>query len=266
MLGGRVFFALLLAVAGPAQGGESCLLLADPAVDGVLLERGDCDERVTPASTFKIALAVMGFEDGFLTDADHPVLTWQAGEPDWGGPVWRGEVTPRVWMAHSVVWYSQRIARALGKARLSAQSRDFGYGNADFEGDPGRDNGIERAWIGSSLKVSGREQARFLSRLVTGELPARPGSMAAARGLVQTVTVGGWVLHGKTGSAFGRGPDGSIRRDEATGWFVGWAESDGRMIVFVRLDRSFGAVEGSPGQRARAGLLDDWPGLVGGLD
>jgi beta-lactamase class D len=56
-------------------------------------------------------------------------------------------------MKHSVVWFSQQIAQYLGQGRLQQYATQFGYGNADFSGDSGKNNGLERAWISSSLKI-----------------------------------------------------------------------------------------------------------------
>jgi hypothetical protein len=51
----------------------------------VLLEQGDCQTRVMPASTFKIALAITGFDSGFLPDPHAPVLSCKPADPDRGG-------------------------------------------------------------------------------------------------------------------------------------------------------------------------------------
>src|SRR5690606_28715836 len=143
-------------------------------------------------------------EAGLLQDADRPLMTWQPGEPDWGGDAWRGAVTPGTWMRDSVVWYSQRLTRALGARRFAGAVAALGYGNADVSGDPGFDNGLERSWISSSMAISGREQAAFLHRLLTRSLPVRPEAMAFAEGLATAQPVAGWLFHGKTGGAYPR--------------------------------------------------------------
>jgi beta-lactamase class D len=77
----------------------------------------------------------------------------------WGGDAWRGDEDLVAWMKHSVAWYSQRMTWRLGAEKLEARARALGYGNADVSGDPGKGNGLERAWIASSLAVSPHEQA-----------------------------------------------------------------------------------------------------------
>lgn len=257
--------ALPLALAGlPAQAKTLCTLVADAADGRVLVEEGDCAGRVTPASTFKIPLAVMGFDAGILQDAHAPVLTIRPGEPDWMGDVWRQPTDPTRWLEYSVVWYSQRITHALGTERLTRYAQAFGYGNADFSGDPGKDNGLDRAWIASSLEISPREQVAFLRRLVRHDLPVSARALALTEAIVQTFPAGGWTIHGKTGSAMPRRADGSFDRDHAFGWFVGWAQTDGRTLVFARLVQTERRGKTSPGVATRDGLLADWPSLAAG--
>lgn len=165
----RLFAAGILLAAGfgaPAEARIICTIVADAMNDEVILEKGDCESRVTPASTFKIPLAVMGYDSGFLEDANEPVLPFVKGYPDWGGDAWRQPATPKRWMEFSIVWFSQRITEFLGHEQLRDYADAFGYGNADMTGDPGKDNGLERAWIASSLKISPREQVAFLKKLV----------------------------------------------------------------------------------------------------
>jgi beta-lactamase class D len=50
-----------------------------------LLQQGNYNERFTPASTFKIALSVMGFDSNLLKNAHAPVLPLRDGYVDWGG-------------------------------------------------------------------------------------------------------------------------------------------------------------------------------------
>src|SRR5690606_23554056 len=106
--------------------------------------------RVTPASTFKVPLAVMGFDSGVLTDAQSPRVPYRQGDPDWGGENWTQPATPARWLKYSVLWYSWHVTRTLGPERFAAYVDAFGYGNRDVTGDRGRGNALERAWISSS--------------------------------------------------------------------------------------------------------------------
>lgn len=239
-----------------------CTLLLDIPTGEILTEQGDCDRRMTPASTFKLPLAVMGHDSGLLTDAETPVMTIRPGDPDWGGPAWRAPVTPRDWLEHSVVWYSQRLTHSLGSERLARYARDLGLGNADVSGDAGFDNGLDRSWIASSLAISPREQSAFIRGLVLGRLPVSPEAHEKTRAIVPVTKLGPWRLHGKTGGAYPRNADRSFNRARGIGWYVGWAEAGTRSIAFVRLTQATARQDGSPGILARAALLDDWPALT----
>ena len=241
-------------------------MIADAATRTVLHQDGDCETRVTPASTFKVALAVMAADAGIITSAHEPKLPFKDGYADWAGASWRQDTDPTMWMANSTVWYSQRLAEMLGAETLTAYGQKLGYGNADFSGDPGENNGLERSWISSSLKISPLEQAGFVAAQVDGKLPVSLAAMTTAMELVQQGGESdGWVLRGKTGSAYPRKADGNFDRARGWGWYVGWAEKAGRRLVFVRLAQDEQRNQVSGGLRARDKLVEDWAGLVEGL-
>ncbi|MGN7292079.1 class D beta-lactamase [Rhizobium sp. SAFR-030] len=254
---------LLGGLAAPgAHAAALCTLVADAESGRVLVQEGQCEERVTPASTFKIALAVMGYDAGFLKDATHPVLPFKKGYPDWGGAAWKKSVDPTSWLKNSVVWYSQQITKTIGAPKLTGYARSFGYGNADFSGDRGKNNGLERAWIASSLKISPVEQVAFLRKLVNGTLSADPKAVQAAMAIVEKTTAeDGWTIHGKTGMAYPRKADYSFDEEHPWGWFVGWGEKDGRRVVFARLEQDERKMSDSPSQRAKATMIAELPRL-----
>jgi beta-lactamase class D len=256
--------AALLALAAPAHARTLCTLVAD--LEGAtLVEQGDCRTRVTPASIFKIPLAVIGFDAGVLQDAHAPVLNQQTGDPDWGGENWRKPVDPAAWMKYSVVWYSQRITRALGAARLTEAMTRYGFGAADFSGDPGKNNGLERAWLTSSLKVSPAEQIAFLRKLVKRDLPVSAHALDQTHRIIETTPApDGWTVKGKTGSAYPRNPDGELDPSRAWGWYIGWAEKNGRTLLIARLDQDEKLDPVSSGLRVRAALLRALPTLAAG--
>jgi beta-lactamase class D len=261
----RMMLALLaLLTAAPAQARTLCTIVLDETGQ-VRIEEGDCRTRVTPASTFKIPLAVMGFDSGFLTDAHTPVFPYKPGYVDWGGEAWKQPTDPTRWLKFSVVWYSGLVTHALGEARVEDYARRFGFGNADLSGDPGRNNGLDRGWIMSSLKVSPAEQVAFLRRLVRDELPVSRVAMEKARSIVESSPAGDGEAHGKTGAAFPRRPDGSFDEAHGYGWYVGWISRGAATYLFARLDQDEQADSVTPGVRARSAFLAAWPALVATL-
>jgi beta-lactamase class D len=165
-----------------------------------------------------------------------------------------------------VVWYSRVIAHALGQKRLEEYAAKLGYGNADFSGDAGQNNGLDRAWIMSSLKVSPFEQTVFLRQLVNRQLSVSQHAMDETHKVVEVSPAqDGWEAHGKTGTAFPRRVDGSFDAARAYGWYVGWAVKDGRTLVFARLNQDEQKEEVSGGVRARTGFLNQFPALATAL-
>lgn len=258
-----LLFPVVAMAACPAQAKMVCTVIADAADGRVLLEDGDCTTQVTPASTFKIALSLMGFDSGFLTDDHAPALPFREGYPDWGGDNWRQPTDASRWMKYSVVWFSQRITEALGAERFADYVAAFDYGNADVSGDPGKNNGLERSWISSSLKISPREQVDFLRRLLNRDLPVTTAAYDMTERVVETSGFGdGGKAQGKTGSAAPRKADGSFDLAKRWGWYVGWTRLEDRTLVFARLDQDERREKGPGGIRARQAFLAELPDLL----
>ncbi|MEP5027852.1 MAG: class D beta-lactamase [Anderseniella sp.] len=255
--------SLFVLLAQPVHAETVCTVIADAASGQAISKTGNCDTRVTPASTFKLALALIGFDTGIITTANAPKLPFKKGYVEWGGDNWRHDTTPKRWMKYSVVWYPQHMARKLGAAAITGYLNKFEYGNADFSGDKGLDNALERAWIGSSLKISPVEQVRFLSRMLNRDLPVKPDAVDLTVSIVEAVTLdSGWLVRGKTGLAYPRRADGSFDRARGTGWFIGWAVREGKQVVFARLIKDEKRHSTGASRRARASLLKDLPDLV----
>ncbi len=247
---------------GVAQSRIICTVVSDTDTGELLLSEGDCATRVTPASTFKVVLAVIGFDAGILKSPAEPVMNFKQGYPDWGTN-WKQPTSPADWMRYSVLWYSQEIARELGRPAFERYMRDFGYGNADVSGDPGKNNSLERSWLSSSLKISPLEQTEFLRRLVNGDLPVATNAIAMTKRIVEAGSpADGWEIRGKTGSAYPRLLNGKLDRQRSWGWYVGWAEKGGRRVTFARLTQDEGGEEGPAGLRARKAFLAEWPDLA----
>jgi len=264
----RICFTYLgiLAAAGlalPAQAKTICTVVADASTGGMLVQQGNCAERYTPASTFKVALSLMGYDSGFLGDAHAPKLPFREGYADWGGENWTQATDPTRWMKYSVVWFSQVMAQSLGEQNLHRYAVKFDYGNADFGGDPGKNNGLERAWISSSLKISPLEQVAFLRKLVNRELPVSSRATDMTMKIMETAELpDGWTAQGKTGMAYPRKQDDTFDYDHPWGWYVGWATRGERTLVFARLVQEEKRQKGSAGARVRDGLFKEFSSLA----
>jgi beta-lactamase class D len=237
--------------AAPLQAKEICTVIADAATGQTVVQRGDCTRRVTPASTFKIAISLMGYDAGFLKDEHTPLLPYRKGDVDWRAE-WLQPADPTRWMQESVVWYSQRVTAALGQARFADTTRRFDYGNMDVSGLRAQD-GLALPWINAALQISPLEQVRFLAKMVNRTLGVSPQAYDMTARIVQPAPVGGgWHMQGKTGAAAG------------LGWYVGWATRDARTLVFARLVASDDTQpqDVSTGIWARDAFVPAFPGLV----
>src|SRR5690606_37483683 len=103
---------------------------------------------------------------------------------------WRVETTPRTWLRDSVLWYSREVVAKLGAERFAKYVADLDFGNADVSGDPGKNNGLSRSWINSSLLVTPEEQVRFVRRMLAGELPVSAEAQAAVVAIMPTFAAG----------------------------------------------------------------------------
>jgi beta-lactamase class D len=260
----RRWLAAVLAygLSAPAGAKDLCSVLAEAHGGRIIVQEGDCNERVTPASTFKIAIALMGFDAGFLKSEHDPVLAYREGEPDWGGADWRMPTDPARWMAHSVFWFSQRVTRALGQDRLQHYARAFRYGNADVSGMHVPDERSGGAWVNASLRISPLEQIAFLRDVVERRLPVSAQAYEMTASITRIATLpGGWEVHGKTGTG-SPGADGHYDAAHAYGWFVGWATRGGEAVVFAHLIQDDRATRPNAGLRARDAWLRRLPALL----
>jgi len=220
-------------VAAPVK--LDCLVMVDATSGDSLVREGTCDERVTPASTFKIAISLMGFDSGVLRDDHSPYLPYKARYAS-SNPGWRHGTDPAGWLRESIVWYSQQVTSQLGAASIRNYVRAFDYGNGDLASVPGMDDAIALSEVSPTLRITPMEQTAFLRKVVNRSLPLSEHAYEVTARLLKGPTLAnGWEVRGKTGTAPMRLADGSADEKQDLGWYVGWAIKDGRTVVFARL-------------------------------
>jgi len=240
-----------------------CTLLVD-AGSGKVMERqgAQCDTRNSPASTFKVAIAVMGYDAGILTGPHAPAWPYKAEYQAWMDS-WKTTVDPTSWLRDSVVWYSRQVTQRLGPGGFQRGVDRLAYGNRDVSGDPGKHNGLTSAWLSSSLQISPAEQVAFLRKLLSRQLPVSGAAQDRTLAIMPRYPLAnGWTVYGKTGTGFQTDAAGAIERDRQFGWFVGWAQKGERRIVFARLIKDAGRHKDNAGPRTRDSILADLPLLL----
>lgn len=216
----NILLALLILFSKVAFSSEENFILLDPVTDKVILQLGSqLDKRWSPASTFKIALSLMGYDSGILKDEETPIWPFQEGYVA-DRESWKSAQTPGSWMKNSCVWYSQVLARELGMDQIQTYLSLLEYGNQDMSG------GLKNAWLGSSLKISPLEQVQFIQRIVQKKLPIQSRAIEMTKALLFIEELeDDWKLFGKRGL--------TSSPHEEIGWFVGWIEKGERFLPFA---------------------------------
>ena len=257
-----LFAGVVVLVLASAHAAVICTAVTDVGSGESLKQVGRCDDRVTPASTFKIAISLMGYDSGFLIDEHTPSLPFRSGYADWNAS-WRTTTDPTSWIKNSVVWFSRQVTRSLGEEPFQRYVTEFHYGNADVSGDPQKHDGLTQAWLSSSLQISPLEQLTFLRKVVRRQLPigARAYDMTSRITTIGTLQ-NGWKVHGKTGTGFPITTSGLLDQDRELGWFVGWATRNEQAVVFAYLIRDEKPESTNAGLRAREAFLQELPSIL----
>lgn len=254
LLLGLLAGALRLSPAAPS----ACTLIADSS-GTLLLEEGNCATATTPASTFKVALCLIGADAGLLTGPHAPSWPYRDSFPA-ALPSHRAATDPARWMTESVVWYSQELTRSLGMPRFRAYVDSFGYGNRDLRGD-GKGNGLVQAWLSSSLEVTPRQQLEFLAKVRGRRLHLGPQAYALLDSVMpRTFGPEGWTVAGKTGSGAPKDSAGKPLPGRSVGWYVGWLEHGGKApLLFVHREIDLAPPGSFGGPSARQSFLAALP-------
>ncbi|HYD70240.1 class D beta-lactamase [Azospirillum sp.] len=240
-----------------------CTHVRDLATGRALFRDGPCDRRFSPMSTFKFPLALMGFDSGILKDTHDPRWDYR---PEYASRMEQQKIAtdPTIWLRESIVWYSQELTRRMGMERFKAYVDALDYGNRDVRGNLGRNDGLTESWLMSSLTISTDEQVQLLSRVFARTLPVSGHACDMTLANMPSFPAdGGWTVWGKTGSGWLRDAKGAVDRTRPLGWFIGWAEKDGRRVVFARLEAGDPQTKGFGGPAARAAVLAKLSSMIG---
>ncbi len=219
-----LFLSVMLGFSPIALAGSYCFIAKEG--NKILKQEGECSKRYSPGSSFKIPLALMGYDSRVLEDETHPVWPFKK-DYNLLVNVWKGDHNPQSWMIDSCVWYSQVLTKKLGMDKFKEYVHKFHYGNQDISGDEGKNNGLNYSWLSSSLEISPEEQITFLQQLTARKLPVSYKAYEMTKKIIFIQELpGGWKLYGKTGN-------GTMADNYWQGWFVGWIEKNGRIITFA---------------------------------
>lgn len=243
LLGGPL--AMALAPPGPESGGpqlEPAVALADqnqspfhrasPRTEGAFVVRdlrrgrtlvlnpGLAQQRVTPASTFKVIIALFALETAAVRD-EHFTLPWDGARNEMES--WNRDLDLRQAMQVSANWYFEELLGRLDRGQVLRSLRQIRYGNGDGSGD------VRRFWIDGPLRISALEQVDVMARLASGKLGTSAHTDQVLLAITQLERHAGATLYGKTGTA--------LVGEEVIAWLVGhsvWGEEHFAYATLLR--------------------------------
>jgi beta-lactamase class D len=184
-------------------------------------------ERFPPFATVDIVLTLIGLDTGAIPGPDIAVIREKEPEPDddASGGIAEPQLDLRTAFGQSAAWYFDEVTGRVGRERVAATLADIGYGNADMAG------AVDPAQFEDRLRISPDEQVALTGRLLRGDLPFSPSTVAVLEDVAVVERSEDFVLRGRLGA----GPGGEGRHV----WFVGWLETDvGRYpcATFLKVD------------------------------
>jgi beta-lactamase class D OXA-10 len=172
-----------------------------------------------PASTFKIANALIALETGVI-ESGRQVFKWD-GRPR-SMELWEQDFILRGAIQFSVVPVFQQFAQEIGKEKMKTFLSAFDYGNANIGG------GIDRFWLDGGLRISALNQVRFLESLYQGTVPISERNQLIVKDALTSEAAPGYLVRSKTGYS---GVNGKVQ--PAIAWWVGWVEAGTEVYYFA---------------------------------
>ena len=204
-------------------------LFRDAGADGtfVLLDerRGElrghnrrrAEQRFSPASSFKIANALIGLSLGAVASVDEVIP--YTGDTNPFMREWLEPMGLRGAMRVSNVPLYQELARRIGLVRMREAITRLNYGNEQIGST------VTTFWLRGPLAISAVEQTRFLSGLAHQQLPFPRSAQQQVAEITQVESGPGWSLHAKTG--WQNAPGAGV------GWWVGWVQKGDQITPFA---------------------------------
>lgn len=175
------------------------------------------EQRFSPASTFKIANALIGLSLGAVASVD--ALIPYTGDAIPFMREWLEPMGLRGAMTVSNVPLYQELARRIGLQRMREAIGKLDYGNQQIG------TNVTTFWLRGPLAISAVEQTRFLSALAHQTLPFPAQAQRQVAEITRLDSGPGWSLHAKTG--WQNAPGAGV------GWWVGWVQHGNQITPFA---------------------------------
>ncbi len=174
------------------------------------------EERLTPASTFKIPNTLIALQEGAVKN-EKEVIKWDG--KDKGSEAWNRDQTLETAFPTSCVWFYQELAKRIGDRKYVLWLSKLGYGNGVIGPD------VTDFWLNGQLKISAKEQIDLIRKLYEERLPFRIEYMRLLKRLMIVEANPRYTIRAKTGWA--------MRINPQQGWYVGYVETGGKVWFFA---------------------------------
>ncbi|RHX93987.1 class D beta-lactamase [Leptospira yasudae] len=191
------------------------------------------ERRFLPASTFKILNTLIALREN-VADERATVFRWNGTKYPFED--WNRDHSLLSAFQKSCVWCYQELAQKIGLKKYDRYLQNIEYGN----GKTGTN--VRTFWLERDLRISAREQIRFLKRLYRKELGFQPQDYETLRRIFLVSDESEFSLYAKTGWA---------TTEPQVGWYVGYLEN-GNDVWFFALNLD---VRGQEDLRLRKEIL-----------
>lgn len=174
-------------------------------------------ERYTPASTFKIANALIAMQSGKVRD-DSVIIQWDGVKRE--NEAWNRDLSLYQAFRVSSVPAFQQIAKLIGRDTMRFWLDSLKYGNMKIG------PAIDSFWLDQSLQISPDEQLGLVKRLYFKQLPFRASVQESVKKMMIQENNSAYQLAFKTGW-------GTSASGKPLGWVVGWMEENRHIYPFV---------------------------------
>lgn len=188
-----------------------------------LYHKEECNNRVSPLSTFKIVST--------LTGLHHQVLTSENSKMEYNGenyPVssWNTDLNLAEAFQTSCVWYFRKVLDTVGREEVNREIQALNYGNCDISEWKGNHSNsfseLNGFWLESSLLISPLEQVRILQDIFEGNTIYDQDEIEILKKIMLIKSDDTEKIYGKTGSGTNH-----------NAWFVGVVEKENGNIYFA---------------------------------
>ncbi len=150
-----------------------------------------CSKRMSPASTFKIMLSLVGLETAVAPDVDM-VIPWNGIKN--AREEWNKDMDMKEAFKTSSEPYYQELANKIGAIDLKKYLDTMKYGNMQIGAD------LQHCWTNNTLQITADEQVGMIKKLYNDKLPFSQRTQRLVRSIMLQEKHPTYNLYYKTGT------------------------------------------------------------------